>query len=54
MSHSLHLEVVLQDTQANDSTDSQFWRGQTKSSKLLEMDTTTNLTINKVSSLNLS
>ena len=40
----LHLEVVLQGTQANESTSSQFWKGQTKSSELLEMDTTPDLT----------
>ena len=50
----LHLHVVLQGTQANKSTGSQFWRGQTKSSELLEMGTTPELTINKVSLFNLS
>ena len=50
----MHLEVVLQGTQANESTGSQFWRGQTKSSELLEMDTTPHLTINKVSWLDVS
>ena len=50
----MHLEVVLQGTQANESTGSQFWRGQTKSPELLEMGTTPDLTINKVSSFNLS
>ena len=50
----MHLEVVLQGTQANESTGSQFWRGQTKSPEQLEMGTTPDLTINKVSSFNLS
>ena len=52
----LHLEVTLQGTgtQTNESTGSQFWKGKTKSSELLEMDTTPDLTINKASSFNLS
>ena len=45
----LHLEVVLQGTQANERTGSQFLKGQTKSSELLEMDTKPDLTIKKVS-----
>ena len=50
----LHLEVVLQGTEANEGTGSQFWRGQTRSSELLEMGTALALTINKLSPIHLS
>ena len=48
------LQVVLQGTHANRSLASQFLRGQRKSFRLLQIGTTPELTINKVSGFNLS
>ena len=45
----MHFEVVLQDTQENQDTGSQFWMRQTNSPELLEMGTTPDLVINKIS-----
>ena len=49
-----HSPAALERALANESTGSQFSRGQTKCSELLEMGKTPDLTINKVSSFHLS
>ena len=48
------MQVVLQKAQVNESIGSQFWKGQTKSYGLLELGTTQELAIDRVSSFNFS